>query len=145
MCVWAWNWLKYYIRWNYLAQRQRCATLTLNSCSRKLSRLNSHDSSNAVNIGSFDDSEIRLGLANARYAFIRERECLSESSRREMTHSSQPHLVSWCRDAKKRKPNCPKFVFAIQNETGSFPRGKPIISNQLKSIRKGAFIDSMET
>lgn len=66
--------------------------LTLNSCSRKLRRLSSQESSNAVNIGSLDDNEIKLGLANALYAFIRDRECLNESSSREITHSSQPHL-----------------------------------------------------
>lgn len=38
----------------------------LNSCSRKLSRRNSHDNSKAVSIGSLDDSAIRLGLAKAR-------------------------------------------------------------------------------
>ena len=39
---------------------------TLNSCSRKLNRLNSQLNSKAVNIGSFDDKAIKLGLANAR-------------------------------------------------------------------------------
>lgn len=65
---------------------------TLNSCSKKLKRRNSQDSSNAVKIGSFELSDIKLGLAKARYAFIRERECRSESSKREITQSSQPHL-----------------------------------------------------
>lgn len=65
---------------------------TLNSCSRKLKRRNSHDNSNAVNIGSLDDNDIKLGLAKALYAFIRDRECLNESSKRDITHSSQPHL-----------------------------------------------------
>lgn len=65
---------------------------TLNSCSKKLKRRNSQDNSKAVNIGSFDDSAIKLGLANARYAFIRDRECRKESSRRDITHSSHPHL-----------------------------------------------------
>lgn len=66
--------------------------LTLNSCSKKLNRLSSQDNSNAVNIGSFDDNAIKLGLANARYAFILDRECRNESSNRDITHSSQPHL-----------------------------------------------------
>lgn len=65
---------------------------TLNSCSKKLRRRNSQESSNAVSIGSFEESAIKLGLAKARYALIRERECRSESSKREITHSSQPHL-----------------------------------------------------
>lgn len=39
---------------------------TLNSCSIKLSRLNSHDNSNAVRIGSFEDNATKLGLAKAR-------------------------------------------------------------------------------
>lgn len=43
-----------------------CWGPTLNSCSRKLSRRSSHESSNAVKIGSFDDRAIKLGLANAR-------------------------------------------------------------------------------
>lgn len=67
-------------------------SLTLNSCSKKLNLRNSHDSSNAVKIGSFDERAIRLGLANALYAFILDRECRSESSNRDITHSSQPHL-----------------------------------------------------
>lgn len=67
-------------------------SLTLNSCSKKLKRRNSQESSKAVNIGSFDESAIRLGLAKARYALIRDRECRSESSKREITHSSQPQL-----------------------------------------------------
>lgn len=65
---------------------------TLNSCSKKLRRRNSQDSSKAVSIGSFEESAIKLGLAKARYALIRERECRSESSKRDITHSSQPHL-----------------------------------------------------
>lgn len=65
---------------------------TLNSCSKKLRRRNSQESSKAVSIGSFEESAIKLGLAKARYALIRERECRSESSKREITHSSQPHL-----------------------------------------------------
>lgn len=73
---------------------QRPISLTLNSCSRKLNRRSSHDSSNAVKIGSFDDKAIKLGLANARYALMRERECRNESSERDWTHSSQPHLNS---------------------------------------------------
>jgi len=40
--------------------------VTLNSCSRKLKRLNSHDSSKAVKIGSLEDKAIKLGLARAR-------------------------------------------------------------------------------
>lgn len=68
--------------------------LTLNSCSRKLRRRNSHDNSKAVNIGSFDDNDIKLGLAKARYALMRDRECRNESSNRDITHSSQPHLHS---------------------------------------------------
>lgn len=95
--------------------------LTLNSCSRKLSRRNSQDSSNAVNIGSFDESEIRLGLANARYAFIRERECLSESSKRAMTHSSQPHLHQGTDAIQRRKctrEEMFRVIFvAIKNES----------------------------
>lgn len=39
---------------------------TLNSCSRKLKRLNSQDNSKAVKMGSFDDKAIKLGLAKAR-------------------------------------------------------------------------------
>lgn len=34
------------------------------------------------------------GEASARYALMRERECRSESSRRERTHSSQPQRTS---------------------------------------------------
>lgn len=39
--------------------------LTLNSCSKKLRRLNSHDNSKAVKIGSLEDKAIKLGLARA--------------------------------------------------------------------------------
>ena len=78
--------------WLWLLWITRSGNITLNSCSKKLKRRNSHESSKAVNIGSFDDSDIKLGLAKARYAFIRERECRSESSSREITQSSQPHL-----------------------------------------------------
>lgn len=52
----------------------------------------SQDNSNAVSIGSFDERAIRDGEARARYALMRERECLKESSILEVTHSSQPHL-----------------------------------------------------
>lgn len=38
---------------------------TLNSCSKKLRRLNSHDNSKAVKIGSLEDKAIKLGLARA--------------------------------------------------------------------------------
>jgi hypothetical protein len=38
---------------------------TLNSCSKKLSRRNSHDNSKAVKIGSLEDKAIKLGLARA--------------------------------------------------------------------------------
>lgn len=48
--------------------------LTLNSCSKKLKRRSSHDSSKAVRMGSLEESATRLGLAKARYALIRERE-----------------------------------------------------------------------
>lgn len=68
--------------------------LTLNSCSKKLKRRNSHDSSKAVRIGSLEESATRLGLAKARYALIRERECRKESSWRDWTHSSQPQRTS---------------------------------------------------
>lgn len=40
--------------------------LTLNSCSKKLRRRSSHDSSNAVRMGSLDERAIKLGLASAR-------------------------------------------------------------------------------
>lgn len=53
---------------------------------------NSQESSKAVRIGSFEESAMREGEARARYAFILLRECRSESSIREVTHSSQPHL-----------------------------------------------------
>lgn len=78
--------------WLWLFWIRRSGHITLNSCSKKLKRRSSHESSKAVNIGSFDDNDIKLGLAKARYAFIRERECRSESSSREITQSSQPHL-----------------------------------------------------
>lgn len=74
--------------------------LTLNSCSRKLNRLSSHDNSNAVKMGSFEDNAIKLGLANARYALILDRECRNESSNRDITHSSHPHLKF---EPKKKK------------------------------------------
>lgn len=61
----------------------------MNSCSRNDSLRNSHDNSNAVNIGSLEDSAINDGEASARYALIRLRECLKESSSLEVTHSSQ--------------------------------------------------------
>lgn len=53
---------------------------------------NSQESSNAVKMGSLDDRAISDGEARARYAFIRDLECRSESSILDVTHSSQPHL-----------------------------------------------------
>ncbi|CAH2010023.1 unnamed protein product [Acanthoscelides obtectus] len=52
------------------------------------------ESSNAVRMGSLDESAINEGEANARYAFILLLECRRESSCLEVTHSSQPHLES---------------------------------------------------
>lgn len=49
---------------NHFSGKAR-AWLTLNSCSRKLKRLNSHDNSKAVRIGSLEDKAIKLGLASA--------------------------------------------------------------------------------
>lgn len=43
-------------------------------------------------MGSLDESATRDGLASARYALMRDREWRSESSIREVTQSSQPHL-----------------------------------------------------
>lgn len=53
---------------------------------------NSQESSNAVKIGSLEERAIKDGEARARYAFILDLECRSESSILEVTHSSQPHL-----------------------------------------------------
>lgn len=63
----------------------------LNSCSRNERRRSSHESSNAVRIGSFEERAIKDGEAKALYAFIRLLECLSESSLLDVTHSS--HLL----------------------------------------------------
>jgi len=64
----------------------------LNSCSIKLSRRSSHDSSKAVRMGSLEERAISDGEARARYALIRDLECRKESSCRDVTHSLQPHL-----------------------------------------------------
>lgn len=63
----------------------------LNSCSRNERRRSSHESSNAVRIGSLEERAIKDGEAKALYAFIRLLECLRESSLLDVTHSS--HLL----------------------------------------------------
>lgn len=65
-----------------------------NSCSIRLRRRNSHESSKAVKRGSLEDKAIRDGDVKALYAFIRDCECRRESCSLEITHSSQPHLES---------------------------------------------------
>lgn len=52
----------------------------------------SQDSSKAVRIGSLDDNAMSEGEASALYALMRDLECRRESSMRDVTHSSQPHL-----------------------------------------------------
>lgn len=52
----------------------------------------SHESWNAVNIGSLEESAINDGLARARYSLILDRACLSESSSDSFIQSSHPHL-----------------------------------------------------
>lgn len=59
----------------------------LNSCSIKLSLRSSQLSSKAVRMGSLEESAIREGLARALYALILLRECRSESSSLDVTHS----------------------------------------------------------
>ena len=67
----------------------------LNSFSSRLSLFSSHESSNAVSIGSLLDNAISDGLAKARYALMRDREWFKRSSLVLVTHSVQLHLTSW--------------------------------------------------
>lgn len=52
-------------------------------------------------MGSFEERAIRLGLARARYALILDLLWRNESSNREVTQSSHPHL----NEKKKKKYN----------------------------------------
>lgn len=52
-------------QWKIIQRSDSRRSLTLNSCSKKLKRLNSHDNSKAVKIGSLEDKAIKLGLASA--------------------------------------------------------------------------------
>lgn len=63
-----------------------------NSCSIRLNRRSSQESSKAVRRGSLEDKAIKDGEVRARYAFIRAWECLRESCSLDVTHSSHPHL-----------------------------------------------------
>lgn len=65
-----------------------------NSVSTFAILLNSHDSSKAVRSGSLELSAIRDDAVSARYALMRDCECLSESCSLDTKHSSQAHLES---------------------------------------------------
>ena len=67
---------------------------SLNSFSSLLKRLSSQLSSNAVNMGSLLDRQIRDGLTSARYAFMRDREWFKLSSTLLPLHSTQLQRIS---------------------------------------------------
>lgn len=82
------------INWQVLIGNNIMFTMysLVNSFSILANLLSSHDSWNAVNIGSADESAIRDGLASALYSFTRHIEYRSESVFDADMHLSHPHL-----------------------------------------------------
>ena len=62
------------------------------SCSVKARFLSSHDSWNAVIIGSLEDNAMSEGLDRALYSLTLDIECRKESSSDSRIHTSHPHL-----------------------------------------------------